>query len=214
MNRIATTPAVAAAGGGGLWGPRRRAGLHWRMALILAGVMLSLLATAVVRADSYDERRMRAGARLFRALLVADLDLRSRAAEDGELHVVLLGANSSEENELRRHMLPQGDAPPQLGGLPMQIEVRELAALDGDPRPAAVFIARPLGGQELAQLVQWSRQRQVVLYSPFEGDVERGVMAGLSVEAKVLPYLNQAALEAAGVSLKPLFLKVAKVHQP
>ncbi|MCB1626579.1 MAG: hypothetical protein KDI48_02555 [Xanthomonadales bacterium] len=184
------------------------------MALILAGVMLSLLATAVVRADSYDERRMRAGARLFRALLVADLDLRSRAAEDGELHVVLLGANSSEENELRRHMLPQGDAPPQLGGLPMQIEVRELAALDGDPRPAAVFIARPLGGQELAQLVQWSRQRQVVLYSPFEGDVERGVMAGLSVEAKVLPYLNQAALEAAGVSLKPLFLKVAKVHQP
>ena len=214
MNRIATTPAVAAAGGGGLRGPRRRAGLHWRMALILAGVMLSLLATAVVRADSYDERRMRAGARLFRALLVADLDLRSRAAEDGELHVVLLGANSSEENELRRHMLPQGDAPPQLGGLPMQVEVRELAALDGDPRPAAVFIARPLGGQELAQLVQWSRQRQVVLYSPFEGDVERGVMAGLSVEAKVLPYLNQAALEAAGVSLKPLFLKVAKVHQP
>lgn len=213
MNQIASTP-VAAVGGGGPLGLRRRAGLSWRLGLILVGVMLSLLATAVVRADSYDERRMRAGARLFRALLVADLGLQARVATDGELHIVLLGATPHEEGELRRHMLPQGDAAASIAGLPLQLEVRDLAALaEGEP-PAAVFLAEPLGDSELARLVQWSRDQKVLLYSPFEGDVERGVMAGLSVEAKVLPYLNEAALVAAGVSLKPLFHKVAKVHRP
>lgn len=212
MNLITPMP-VAAGGGGGPLGPRRRAGLSWRWGLILVGLMLSLLATAVVRADSYDERRMRAGARLFRALLVADLDLQARVATDGELHIVLLGATPHEEGELRRHMLPQGNAP-AFSGLPLQLEVRELEALGEGERPAAVFLAEPLGDAELARLVQWSREQQVLLYSPFEGDVERGVMAGLSVEAKVLPYLNEAALVAAGVSLKPLFHKVAKVHRP
>ncbi len=53
----------------------------------------------------------------------------------------------------------------------------------------------------------------MILYSPFEGDVERGVTAGLSIEAKVLPFVNQRTLEASGVELKPFFLKVAKVHR-
>jgi hypothetical protein len=52
----------------------------------------------------------------------------------------------------------------------------------------------------------------VVLYSPFEGHVERGVPAGIAVEAKVQPYLNLSALQAAGIELKPFFLKVAKVR--
>lgn len=37
-------------------------------------------------------------------------------------------------------------------------------------------------------------------------------MAGLSIEAKVVPYVNQSALTAAQVQLKPFFMKVAKVH--
>lgn len=177
--------------------------------------MLSLLATAVVQADSYDERRMRAGARLFRALLVADLDLQSRVAADGELHVVLLGASPAEAVELSRHILPPGEGDSaRVGGLGLQLAARELSTLAQTDRPAAVFVAEPLNDTEMGQLVAWSRQQKVLLYSPFEGDVERGVMAGLSVEAKVLPYLNEAALNAAGVSLKPLFHKVSKVHRP
>lgn len=183
--------------------------------LVLIGVLLSLLASAVVQADSYDERRMRAGARLFRALLVADLDLHSRVADDGALHIVLLGANSSEALELRRHILPPGEGEAALvSGLPLQLQAAEMATLEQAVRPAAVFVAEPLDDRELSRLVYWSRQHGVLLYSPFEGDVERGVMAGLSVEARVLPYLNEAALDAAGITLKPLFHKVSKVHRP
>ena len=36
----------------------------------------------------------------------------------------------------------------------------------------------------------------MIVYSPFEGHVESGVLGGLSVEAQVRPYVNRATLEA------------------
>ena len=77
----------------------------------------------------------------------------------------------------------------------------------------ALFLATPLGASELDRLVAWSIRHGVILYSPFEGDVERGVLAGVSIEAKVLPYINQRTLDASGVEFKPFFMRVAKVHR-
>jgi len=60
--------------------------------------------------------------------------------------------------------------------------------------------------------VRWSTAAKVVLYSPFDGDVERGAAAGLCIEAKVQPFLNMPALQAAGVEIKPFYVKVARVY--
>ncbi len=89
------------------------------------------------------------------------------------------------------------------------------AALPGDapPLPAAVFLATRLSSAEIDALVRWSIANHVIVYSPFEGDVERGIPAGLAVEAKVQPFLNLTTLEAAGIELKPFFVQVAKVHR-
>ena len=53
----------------------------------------------------------------------------------------------------------------------------------------------------------------MIVYSPFEGHVEKGVLGGLSVEAQVRPYVNRATVEASQITLKPFFMEVAKVYQ-
>ena len=184
---------------------------HWCLMSTL--LVVGLCAAAVTaHADSQDERRVRTGARLFRALLAADMDIERRVGDKGWLDIGILAARTEDADALSRLMVPV-DAPDQalVRGYPMR--VRRLQTLsDGEPAPAAVFLANRLSDSELAALIDWSRRHQALLYSPYEGDVERGVMAGLSIEAKVVPYVNQSALTAAQVQLKPFFMKVAKVH--
>ena len=56
-------------------------------------------------------------------------------------------------------------------------------------------------------------KNHIIVFSPFEGDVERGVQCGIAVQARVRPFLNMKSLKSAGVSLKPFFLKVAKKYE-
>ena len=39
------------------------------------------------------------------------------------------------------------------------------------------------------------------------------MLAGLAVEAQVRPYVNLTTLAASNITLKEIFLKVAKVHR-
>lgn len=198
---------------------RRRT--DWR-ARLLRGLLLTLslvcmmLADATVQADGYDDRRARAGARLFRSLLAADIALETKAATDGALHVVVLGGDPHFAEELTGLIAPADNATsPRIRNLPLRIDAHsEFPTGEADaPRIVGIFLATPLPAPELDRLIRWSISHRVILYSPFEGDVERGATAGISIEAKVQPYLNAATLQASGLELKPFFVKVAKVHQ-
>lgn len=185
----------------------RRLGL---VLLVLPTLLASLWAAATVQADSYDERRVRAGARMFRALLAADLGLEAKA-RDGSLQVLVLGGEPTLVSAVSGLIAPPGAA--AIRGLPVEVESLRGVDYIEAREPVGVFLAGVPSSEELARLVRWGIERGVIVYSPFEGDVERGATAGLSIDAKVLPYLNAGTLEASGVTLKPLFLKVAKVHR-
>jgi hypothetical protein len=53
----------------------------------------------------------------------------------------------------------------------------------------------------------------VLLFSPFEGDVERGVATGFRVTDKVLPMVNTTSLKLSNIQLKAFFLRVAVKHE-
>lgn len=180
------------------------------MVAVLVFVLGLGLAGATARADSQDERRVRTGARVFRTLLLADVALASKAASDGTLDIAIYAGDAAGVDDVAPLIVPEGSA----GARGPAIALRRVEQLTEDtPPPIGLFLATPLAGAELDRVIAWSIRHRVILYSPFEGDVERGVTAGLSIEAKVLPFVNQRTLEASGVELKPFFLKVAKVHR-
>ena len=85
--------------------------------------------------------------------------------------------------------------------------------LTSAPLPlSVVFITEPLDGQ-LPDLVRFAQQQRLLLFSPFAGDVERGVSAGFQVTDKVLPLVNTASLKQSKIQLKAFFLRIAVKHE-
>jgi len=186
---------------------------NWPLIALVAAVAAVSVSASTARADDAGDRRVRAGARLFRSLLTAQVALESRAAADGALHVILYGSDAHLSSEISTLIASGGDAgKPGIKDLPVRIDnITSLSALAQAQQPAGVFIVSAQSETELAELVRWSTVSKVVLYSPFDGDVERGAAAGICIEAKVQPFLNLPALQAAGVELKPFYVKVARV---
>lgn len=190
--------------------PRTRGWLLLVLALIVTAVSVS---ASTARADDADDRRVRAGARLFRSLLTAQVALESKVAADGALHVVVYGADAHLAAEISTLIAANGEGGKTgIRDLPVKIDnIADLAGLPQSPPPAGVFLVTAQTEKDLAELIRYSTAAKVVLYSPFDGDVERGAAAGICVEAKVQPFLNLPALQAAGVEIKPFYVKVARV---
>lgn len=91
------------------------------------------------------------------------------------------------------------------------IALTELLERELEPS-AVIFIVEPLGAN-LPRLIEFVERRKVLLFSPFEGDVERGVAAGFRVTDKVLPLVNVTALKQSNIHLKAFFLRVAVKHE-
>ena len=91
------------------------------------------------------------------------------------------------------------------------ISLEEL--LVAEPQPlSVVFVAEPLERQ-LPDLVRFTQQHRLLLFSPFAGDVERGVSAGFQVTDKVLPEVNMASLKQSKIQLKAFFLRIAVKYE-
>lgn len=183
----------------------------WTATAVLLVAIVSALAYPA-RADDAGDLRVRVGARLFRSLLAAQTGIESRAAPDGKLHVVVYGGDAALAEECAKLIVSNGESGRMaIQGLPVIIERADAAlTLAQIERPAGIFLISALSEPELNELIRWSESSHIVLFSPFEGDVERGAAAGLSIEARVRPYLNLSALQAAGIDIKPFYLKVAR----
>jgi hypothetical protein len=178
----------------------------------LAAALIALALFAPVYAGDLGDVRSQAGARLFRALLSADTDIDRKTADRQLVVLFLYTGDKSRAAALAARFL--GDAR-DIHGIPLAIELSNDASLAAYKSriPAGVFIAQPLTSGALKNVVGYGIEHHVIVYSPFEGNVESGVTGGLAVEAQVRPYVNLATLTASSISLKPLFFKVTKVFR-
>ena len=180
--------------------------------LLLVAVLLSVPGRSLI-ADDYKDRRIHVGLKLFRALITADLQAPDKIAADGKFPIYLVYANSDSVIQDYQHSLQA--SLPKLRDIPVRIELHNLQDVitTNSAKPAAIFIAQQLNNLELQQLVQFSIAQKIILFSPFEGDVEKGVLGGLSVEASVRPFINMRTLNASQLEIKSFYLQVAKHYE-
>lgn len=183
--------------------------LNRALSLLLA---LTLLCAGASAAE-YDQWRVLVGAKLFRSLVAADQQLADKLDAQGRVDLVVLYHEDPDAPTEALDWL-HGKTRSGIQSHPAIIRKLPLGALTTQSNvPSALFIAERLPDTLLQAVIQYANSRGIVLYSPFEGDVEAGVFAGVSVEAQVRPYINREAMRAAGLSIKPFFLKIARTYE-
>jgi hypothetical protein len=179
---------------------------------IAAGFLaaLLLLSAAVARAGDREESRAWAGLDLFPSVLAADAEIADKRGPDGALPLIILYQTDRElAEEMGRRLARTGT----IRGIPIQVEIaRNPASMqETDSPPAGVFLAEPRIG-DLEAVIEFGRENRRLVFSPFAGDVERGVPAGIAVSDRILPLVNAESLDAFGLRLKPFFLRIAEVY--
>lgn len=179
----------------------------------LLSVLLIFFVTGLVRADTFSDLRVQVGLKLFRTLVNADLDITEKTNANNELEILLVyGDDQSNVEELQQQLQKEFST---LNTLPVSIGAVALDALlkSSERMPAALFICQTLTNLERDALLQYSNAHHIILFSPFKGDVEKGVLGGISVQATVRPLINMQTLATSGINIKPFYLKVAKRYE-
>jgi len=180
-----------------------------RIGLIIICGLASLMGSASLAQDGLSPR-LQIGINLLPAIVAANQSL---AATDNSLSLPIYLVFREDRylaEQLKQRISQVGKIRGRALDV-MSISLDELLA--SAPQPlGVVFIAEPLDRQ-LPDLVRFAQQQRLLLFSPFAGDVERGVTAGFQVTEKVLPLVNMASLKQSKIQLKAFFLRIAVKHE-
>lgn len=183
--------------------------LYARVGVILLCSLLPMLGTTSLAQDPLSPR-LQIGINLLPAIVAANQSL---AATDinRNLPIYLVYRENRYQGEQLRHRIDQVGKIRERAVEAEAISLAELLAAEPQPL-SVVFVAEPLDRQ-LPDLVRFAQQQRLLLFSPFAGDVERGVTAGFQVTDKVLPEVNMASLKQSKIQLKAFFLRIAVKHE-
>ena len=173
-----------------------------------ASLLLLLCFTLAIAGTLWEEERQRLtiGMRLFPAVLAADLNLSQRRDADGQLQVLILHDGQHEAAAQVQRAL---QALASVQQHPLEVQIVTLEQLSEYPqRPiAAIFVAAPIAQRGLYPRLL--SDYSTLTFSPFDGDVERGAVAGIRITDRILPLVNLEQAEQAAIAFKPFFLRVA-----
>ncbi|MBF0461926.1 MAG: hypothetical protein HQL87_11060 [Magnetococcales bacterium] len=182
---------------------------------LLAVLLLTLIGcvTEGVCLGSRNEYYLQLGIKMFPSLVGGNLDLAAQKNAAGKLLLLVVYRENRASGEQVANTLNNSiqviDQFPIQVALCMVDECRAFA----QEAVAGVFLAEPLTARQIEAIKQFSIHTKAVLFSPFEGDVQNGIMTGLFISTQVKPALNLLTLRQSGIRMNTLFLKVAKTYE-
>lgn len=176
-------------------------------------VLIWCLFSPELYADATEDRRVMISASIFPRIIAVDEDLSKKLDSKGNVHLALVYKSDISKAEkiakqIRRKVK-------KIAGTKFHVTIVKLKDInqDNSERFSGILLVNPLSNTGLKTVKNYSNTQHILLFSPFEGDVERGVMAGIFVGSKIRPYFNLKSLGSAEVSLKSAIMKVSKTHE-
>ncbi|MBN1833380.1 MAG: DUF3313 family protein [Deltaproteobacteria bacterium] len=163
-----------------------------------------------LKADKPADRRAWTGLDLFPSLLAADADIAEKMGPDGALQLLLV---YQDRQDLAESMRTHLERVKKIQDIPIRIEIAGIDELSDrvEPSLAGIFLVEQ-AGDEIEILIRLGRKHRAVVFSPFAGDVERGVSSGMVTMDRIVPYVNIEAMHLSGIRIKPFFLRIAKQY--
>lgn len=177
--------------------------------IVLVICMLGAIPFTCLAENQHSAGRKIIAVNLLPSLLSADIELEKKLSTDNRLEIRVIYVEDAQAGFQLSSSLGMIK---QINGFAVRLTTEPLAqSLDTEREaPAVYFIAERL--PNITPLLRVAKSRGRMLYSPYSGDVERGITAGISLTDRILPYVNRQSLKDARVKLKPFFLKVANQY--
>lgn len=183
----------------------------WLLCLVL---LLTLFATSPVAADEKERRRVDISLSIFPRIVAVDNHFRDKLGEDKTVRLFFLYDKDRENAEdLAQRMNKSGQG---IGGrevLAEAVSVDKAVLAAGDELPMAIFVTEHLGDARLLRAMLFAEKYNRLVFSPFTGDVERGVTVGISVTNRVKPYFNMHALQRSKIAINALLMKMSRRYE-
>jgi hypothetical protein len=168
-----------------------------------------LLFPGALFAGDREERRVWAGLDLFPSLLAADEEIAEKQGPDGKLLLLLHYADDpSAAQEMAGRLEKIGN----IRKIPIQVEVTASLKDYDDTPVAGIFLTQKLS-REFDGVIRYGTEHQIIVFSPFEGDVERGASGGIVVSDRILPYVNMETVRQSEIRIKSFFLRIAVAYE-
>jgi len=186
--------------------------MHCRTTLFIALVLLSLYSSVLLSDDTRD-RRVIISASIFPRIVAVDLDLAQKLDASKNVRLGLIYVSNKLAAEKIARLMTRNIK--NIAGNNIVIELINVTEFDFGNlgRLTGLFFVQRVSAEQLKKISLYSKQFNVLTFSPFEGDIERGVMASIFVGAKIRPYFNLASLSRAGVNLKSALIRVSKTYE-
>ncbi|MCI0506605.1 MAG: hypothetical protein L0Z73_10905 [Gammaproteobacteria bacterium] len=164
-------------------------------------------------ANEATDRRVQISLPLFPRIVAVDNRFREKLTADNKARLVFVyDRDKSRANDLAKTVGTANknivDVRVDTVPVPLIEQLKE-----NSQTPTAIFVAEPLGEADFKQLVLYSINRGIIVFSPYSGDVERGATVGLAITSRVFPYFNNNTLEASGVEINPILLDISKRYE-
>lgn len=189
----------------------KRSPAWWLLCLVL---LLTLFATSPVAADEKERRRVDISLSIFPRIVAVDNHFRDKLGEDKTVRLYFLYDKDRENAEdLAQRMNKSGQG---IGGrevLAEAVSVDKAVLANDDELPMAIFITEHLGDARLLRAMLFAEKYNRLVFSPFTGDVERGVTVGISVTNRVKPYFNMHALQRSKIAINALLMKMSRRYE-
>ena len=179
---------------------------------IIVLVALGLFATVANAGGRSVEHRMQLGINMFPTMVGGNLALKAKPNADGKLLLVIVYREDPQVGNQVAEKL-RGTVK-RIYKYPIRVAVTNSHGFGAfsEERIAGIFFAEQLSPEQRDAVARFGIEKKAVVFSPFNGDVREGVMAGLHVSTRVLPALNLSTLRKAGMQMHKLFLKLAKIY--
>jgi len=179
----------------------------------MAAIVLILSTLSFSFANEATDRRVQISLPLFPRIVAVDKKFQEKLTQDNKARLVFVyDRDKSKADDLAKAV---GTASNNIVNVKVDtVPVSLVEQLKTNSlTPTAIFVAEPLGEADFKELVLYSINKGIIVFSPYSGDVERGATVGLSITSRVFPYFNNNTLEASGVEINPILLEMSKRYE-
>jgi len=150
------------------------------------------------------------GIDLFPSFLASDKKIRNKKDKNDKLNIILLYYKKRfQAEELSKKLM----SVKKIRKIPINVIVENYKKIDkwNNEQLAGIFLTESL--TDISFIIKFGIEKKVIVFSPFEGDVEKGMTTGFFISEKVIPYINKKTVNESNIIFKSFFLRISKIYE-